>query len=299
MLISIVIPTYRRPAMLAELLDALAPQLVPEVEVLVIDNDPDAGARATADAYPGVRYVHETRRGVVHARNRGVAEARGGHIVFIDDDEVPAPGWLAAFAAQARAGVRLAFGRIVPRYDGAAPAHLKPLLDALFSREAEGPTGTDITAMWNYLGTGNAMFDKAFAFPEAEPFDARFNASGGEDIWLIRGLMARGARLIWNREALVEEQVPAARMTADYLAARKFAHGQQRVIFAYGAGGLKPALQAALWMGVGAIQVGRHGLESLVYGALGSPRAAEARARLQGGLGKLLWYSGRAGPHYG
>lgn len=299
MLLSVVIPTYRRAAMLSELLDALAPQLFPEAEVLVIDNDPDASARALVAGYPAVRYIHEARRGVVNARNRGVAEARGGHIVFIDDDEVPSPGWLAAFAAQARAGVVASFGRIVPRYDGTPPADLKPLLDGLFSREADGPTGTDITPLWNYLGTGNAMFERGFCFPEPEPFDARFNASGGEDIWMIRALLQRGARLVWNREAMVEEQVPAARMTADYLRRRKFGHGQQRVIFAYGEGGLRPGLAALAWMGVGAVQLVGHGLVATGLRLAGSPRATEAAVRMHGGLGKLLWRSGRAGAHYG
>jgi glycosyltransferase involved in cell wall biosynthesis len=299
MLLSVVIPTYRRAAMLAELLDALAPQLFPDAEVLVVDNDPEASARATVARYAGVRYIHEARRGVVNARNRGVAEAQAPHIVFIDDDEVPSPGWLAAFAGQARAGVVASFGRIVPRYEGTPPANLKPLLDALFSREADGPTGTDITPIWNYLGTGNAMFERRFCFPDPDPFDARFNSSGGEDIWMIRSLLQRGARLTWNREAMVEEQVPAARMTADYLERRKFGHGQQRVIFAYGEGGLRPGLSALAWMGVGAVQFVGHGLVASGLKLVGSPRAAAAAAKMQGGLGKLMWRSGRAGAHYG
>lgn len=298
MLLSIVIPTYRRPQMLAELLDALAPQLTAETEALVIDNDPQESARPTVEARPGFRYVPEPRRGVVNARNRGVAEARGGHIVFIDDDEVPVADWLAAFAAQARAGVVASFGRIVPRYEAAAPADLKPLLDQLFSREAEGPTGTDITAIWNYLGTGNAMFDKARCFAGPTPFDDRFNASGGEDIWLIRGLIQQGVRLAWNREALVEELVPASRMTVEYLKRRKFGQGQQRVIFAYGEGRAKQRLAAVLWMGVGAVQFVGHGAAATAFGLAGSSRRSEALVRMHAGLGKLLWRRSGAGAHY-
>lgn len=289
MLVTVVIPTYRRPDMLAELFDALGPQLTGETEVLVIDNDPEASARAVAEGRPGIRYIHETRRGVVHARNRGVAEAKGSHIIFLDDDEVPSPAWLAAFADQARQGVIASFGRIEPRFEGEPPPGLRPLLEKLFSREAEGPTGTDISAIWAYLGTGNAMFDKAACFPDPEPFDTRFNASGGEDIWMIRGLMARGIRLIWNREALVEEIVPAERMTLDYVKRRKFNQGRQRVIFVYGPGGPKRALGALLWMGVGAVQVALFGLAAPLLRLAGSARHEEARARVHAGLGKLRW----------
>lgn len=289
MLVTVVIPTYRRPEMLTELLEALSPQLTDESETLVIDNDPEASARGIAEGRPGIRYIHETRRGVVHARNRGVAEARGRYVVFLDDDEVPSPDWLSAFAAQARDGVIASFGRIAPRFADTPQRGLKPLLVKLFSREVEGPTGTDISAIWAYLGTGNAMFDKAACFPEPEPFDPRFNASGGEDIWMIRGLMARGVRLIWNREALVEELVPAERMTLDYVKRRKFHQGRQRVIFVYGSGGPKRALAALIWMGVGAAQVGLFGFAAPLLRLAGSARHEEALARVQSGLGKLKW----------
>ena len=40
-----------------------------------------------------VRYIPEPRRGYGYARNRGLAEARGEFIYFLDDDCVPAPDW--------------------------------------------------------------------------------------------------------------------------------------------------------------------------------------------------------------
>lgn len=289
MLLSIVIPTYRRPVMLAELLDALAPQLTDETEALVIDNDPGESARAVVAERPAFRYVHEPRPGVVHARNRGVGEAQSNHILFIDDDEVPVPDWLAAFAAQARAGVVASFGRIRPRYEGPIPAGLGGLLDALFSREAEGPTGTDITPIWPYLGTGNALFRRDICFPKPDPFDLRFNQSGGEDIWLIRGLVEAGHRLLWNREGLVDEVVPRERMTLAYLKRRKFAHGQQRVIFNYGDGGARGIVRALPWMGVGAVQALGFGAAAALLRLGGSDRRFEAEARMHAGLGKLRW----------
>jgi succinoglycan biosynthesis protein ExoM len=288
-LISIVIPTFRRPDMLAGLLATLGPQLTADTEAVIVDNDPAASARDVVAAAPGLRYVHEPRPGVVHARNRGVAEARGRYILFLDDDELPGPHWLAAFETMARAGAPAAFGRIVPRYAGTPPAGLVPLLDALFSRELGRAQGADITDCWPYLGTGNAMFDRAVCFPEAAPFDPRFNTSGGEDVWLIRGLVRRGVRLAWNRDGLVEELVPASRMTLDYLKDRKFANGQQRVIFNYGEGGGEGVARAALWMGVGAVQAVGYGTAALLMRVTGSPRRLEAEARVQAGLGKLLW----------
>lgn len=291
MTISIVIPAYRRPAGLAEILRVLAPQVAAHIgtEVMVVDNDPAASARDVAFA-AGVRYVHETRRGVVNARNRGVAEATGRHIIFLDDDEVPGPDWLAAHVRQAGAGVAASFGRIVPRFDSTPSEGVRALLESLFSRKFDAPTGTDVSKSWAALGTGNSMFDAAVCFPDGAPFDARFNARGGEDSWMINGLLARGIALTWNAEALVEEVVPAERMTLASIKRRKFNHGQLRVICTYGAGGAGAALKAAAWMGAGAMQTALHGARYAAHRLTGSARRHDAAARLHGGLGKLLWW---------
>ena len=90
---------------------------VSDVEVLVIDNDAqgtgrEAALAAAADAgvpvrssaegadepeAVGLRYVVEERPGVAAVRNRALDETGGRDLlVFIDDDEEPEPGWLAA-----------------------------------------------------------------------------------------------------------------------------------------------------------------------------------------------------------
>src|SRR5688500_8469550 len=93
--VSIVIPTFRREFLLPRLLKRCVGQvgLASEaLEILVIDNTPEATALPIAKpiiaASPvRIRYVHEPRPGISHARNRGVAEAKGDLIAFIDDDE--------------------------------------------------------------------------------------------------------------------------------------------------------------------------------------------------------------------
>ena len=126
LMLSIVVPTFRREVYLPPLLDAVAAQLADlpcAAELVLVDNSPEASARNVP--LPGyVRYIHEPRAGVAHARNRGVAEARGTHVIFLDDDELPAPGWLAAFATAARQGVRAAFGAVEPRFETLPPPAL-------------------------------------------------------------------------------------------------------------------------------------------------------------------------------
>nr|WP_284288167.1 glycosyltransferase family A protein [Angustibacter aerolatus] len=85
----IAVLTYRRPDDLAQVLPALVVQAAataPRARVLVVDNDPDAGAREAVAAFAadGVEYAHEPQPGIAAARNRaldaaGDAEPAGLH----------------------------------------------------------------------------------------------------------------------------------------------------------------------------------------------------------------------------
>jgi glycosyltransferase involved in cell wall biosynthesis len=237
-----------------------------------------------------VRHVHEQRSGVVHARNRAVAEARGDYVIFLDDDEVPSPGWLDAWMAQADGTTDAAFGRIVPRLLAPCPAELLEPTMRAFSRDMRAATGADITSRSAYVGTGNAMFHRTRCFVGEAPFDLRFNARGGEDVWLIRSLAQRGLRLLWNHEALVEELVPASRMTLASALTRRFNQGQLRGILNYGEGGLGGLLRVIPWMGVGAVQVGLFGAGAWIAAVAAPDKAASLRCRVAGGAGKLQWW---------
>jgi GT2 family glycosyltransferase len=91
-LTSLIIITLNRATLLERTLEGLARQLRKIDEIIVVDNGP---TRDTADVVcsAGARYVPEPRRGYGHARNRGLAEARGDVIYFLDDDCVPEPDW--------------------------------------------------------------------------------------------------------------------------------------------------------------------------------------------------------------
>lgn len=298
---SIIITTFRRTAMLAELLATLGPQLEGgAVEAIVIDNCPDASAQTTVESAgtPAIRYVHEPRSGVVHARNRGVAEASGAYLIFLDDDEVPCPNWLDAWLAQADGVTDLAFGRIVPRLLGPCPPDLAAQVDRAYSRTMPGSTGADISDKWAYVGTGNAMFHKARCFATDAPFDPRFNARGGEDVWLIRSLQRQGRKLLWNDNALVEELVPENRMTLAFAKARKFNQGQLRCILMFGDGGIMGSLRVAIWMIAGAIQLLVFGLAARLASVLAPVRASDFDCRAAGGAGKLLWWRAPESQHY-
>jgi len=295
--LTIVVPTFRREAYLPSLFAAVAAERasVPDpVDLVLVDNSPESSARAVAAAAPDfVRYVHEPRTGVAQARNRGVVEATGSHLIFLDDDETPAPGWLAAFAAAARSGAQAAFGAVEPRFQTAPPDSLRAPLTRIFSRTLPAPAGAEVQHLRAYLGSGNSMFARSTLALVDPPFDPAFD-QGGEDVWLFRHLVEdHGIAMLWCPAALVHEIVPANRATLAFLRARRFGDGQLRCLVESGRGGAAGAARVALWMAVGAAQLAGHGLAALATRPFSAARSVRHQLAAVGGAGKLLWWRRR------
>jgi cellulose synthase/poly-beta-1,6-N-acetylglucosamine synthase-like glycosyltransferase len=94
--VSVIVPVRDGESTIATCLDAILATDYPEDrrEVLVVDNGSSDGTAALVRSRP-VRYLHEPKRGVSNARNRGVAESRGKILAFIDADCLVEPQWLA------------------------------------------------------------------------------------------------------------------------------------------------------------------------------------------------------------
>jgi len=95
--VSVVIPTRNRwPFLSHTLASALAQESV-SLEVVVVDDgsDDQTPERLPAVGDPRVRvFRHERGLGVARARNKGIEEARGAWIAFLDDDDTWAPAKL-------------------------------------------------------------------------------------------------------------------------------------------------------------------------------------------------------------
>ena len=95
-LATVIVCTRDRPASLRRTLGSLLEGDYPHYEILVVDNDPAKPATRSlvADLGGNVRYSAEPLPGLSRARNRGVREARGEVLAFIDDDVIADRGWL-------------------------------------------------------------------------------------------------------------------------------------------------------------------------------------------------------------
>jgi GT2 family glycosyltransferase len=97
---TILIPTRNRPGDLRRCLELLLPQLPDGFAILVCDDSSNDQTRDLVRAeFPSVQWQEGPRLGPGANRNAGARVARGRWIVFLDDDCLPLPGLLAAYAA--------------------------------------------------------------------------------------------------------------------------------------------------------------------------------------------------------
>ncbi|MCA1979804.1 MAG: glycosyltransferase [Thiobacillus sp.] len=92
--LSVIVPTHNRPALLAEALASLVAQTCADWEAVVVD-DASSPAVPTAQGDPRIRVVRQNPgQGGAAAKNRGIAEARGNVIAYLDDDDLYDPDYL-------------------------------------------------------------------------------------------------------------------------------------------------------------------------------------------------------------
>ncbi|MEX1027955.1 MAG: glycosyltransferase [Candidatus Paceibacterota bacterium] len=90
--VSVVIPCYNGARFLKETLASVLAQSHRPLEVLVVDDGSTDGSAEIAEAFPDpVRVLRQSNRGESVARNRGMNEATGEWIAFLDADDVWKP----------------------------------------------------------------------------------------------------------------------------------------------------------------------------------------------------------------
>ena len=93
--ISIIVPAYNIETYLARTLDSILDQTYPNIEVIVVNDGSKDGTGAVLDRYaawdPRIRAIHKENGGVTSARLRGLAEATGEWIGFVDGDDLAEP----------------------------------------------------------------------------------------------------------------------------------------------------------------------------------------------------------------
>ncbi len=294
--ICVCLATFQRPEGLSDTLAGIAKQVLDakvasRLVVVVVDNDPTRSAESTVDAareQHGLRIIYsvQQRRGVVHARNAGVAaalDAGADFVAFIDDDESPHPEWLSQLLSTQRAtGAPIVGGPVIEVLGDHLPAWYRASGFSMPPNRGEGSAAP-------YAACGNSLFSAGLLASIDGPFDERFNVSGGEDVFLSLTLAKAGASIVWSPRALVDTIVPSDRArlrhvvrrhyigAANFTRAERMVDGRRNERVLTGVGRVVVGSFRAV---VGGLRLSRHRV------AIGIVDAAEGLGVLAGALGR-------------
>ncbi|HEY3170851.1 MAG TPA: glycosyltransferase family A protein [Thermoanaerobaculia bacterium] len=204
---SVIIPTYRRPDTLFRVLDALGRQTEPpDYEVVVVDDGsgdstPDR-LRAYSATYP-LRCFFQENSGPARARNRGVREAQGDIVLFLGDDTVPEPAFLAVHALAH--GERRDHPVAVLGYTTwPSERRVSPFLHHINEYGLQfgyGLIENPDSVPFNFFYTSNVSLSRRL-LEGAGLFDTTFPHAAWEDIEIAYRLTRQGMRIVYRRGAV-------------------------------------------------------------------------------------------------
>jgi glucosyl-dolichyl phosphate glucuronosyltransferase len=236
---TVLICTHNRASQLEGALRSLESQSLSKdsFEVVVVDN-------ASTDATQGVfkdfaqrgilnlRYVMELDLGLDAARNRGIRDARGEIVAFLDDDARARADWAEAILAGfAQHAAPVLGGKVNLIWEAERPGWFSDVLLKYLIHCDYGERVMEVTgAPWLY-GT-NVAFRKDL-FQEVGLFRLDLDRKGeslmgGGDTEFFQRVRSRGKKLLYLPTMVVGHLVPAKRLTREFFRERLFYSGFTR-----------------------------------------------------------------------
>lgn len=172
-------------------------------QVVVVDNASEDGTKEVIDRFAEclpLKYAFEARRGLSHARNRGLAEAEYPIIAFTDDDCLVSPDWLRAIVTEFEKCPALSIlgGRVELADAGDYPVSIR-----IHDQPEHVTTAAQILSMMS----GCNMAFRRGVFDQVGLFDAAFGKGkrigSGEDIDFLYRALRRGSRIAYTPHVLV------------------------------------------------------------------------------------------------
>ncbi len=240
--ISIVVPTAREESIVATTIDCVVSHLGGyQVEILVVDNTVNASLKTISARFASneqIRYFHEPIAGLLSGRHRGMQEARGEILIFIDDDVTVGETWLRSIVDTFEdPNVHLVGGRCLPLYPIEPPAWIA----SHFATETPGgwicawlslidqgdhvkETNPDFVFGLNFAIRKSTLLELGGFHPDCVP-DHLQHLQGDGETGLTKKLAQSGLRAVYHPNSLVHHRIPASRLTSTYFCKRAFYQG--------------------------------------------------------------------------
>ena len=233
--ISVIICTHNpRADYLQRVLEALKEQTLPreQWELLLIDNASKQPLAETWDLawHPQARHIRENELGLTAARLRGIKEAQGTLLVFVDDDNILLPDYLErAWEIHSKTPMMevIGSGNIIGEFETPPPAWMKPYLPMLAIRELERDLWSNDPARLGIYpcGAGLCVTKKVgLAYSDLlrkDPFRKQLGRCGSaltsgedDDICFMAGSLGLGVGMF--KSLSLKHLIPAGRLKDSY-----------------------------------------------------------------------------------
>lgn len=236
--------TYRRPEGLKALLEGIKKQAFaqippPELDIVIADNEGAQVARQVCQDFQDrsdipLTYVHESRRGISHARNACLNQVppESDFLAMIDDDEIPDPDWIEQLLiAQVATNADVVQGQVEPEFADDVSAWIKE--GGFFGWPPRGlngqPSGWMDGQSLGSAATNNVLVRWPPVRQLGLRFDPRLALTGGEDAVFFRSLRKTGLTISYAENAKVREIVPGERACLSYLLREQYKRGGLRL----------------------------------------------------------------------
>ena len=229
-MITLIICTYNREKYIGPLLDSIAKNDYPttDYEIVLVDNNCTDNTRGVCEqfaaAHPEInfRYVIETEQGLSAARNKGIKEAKGEIIIYVDDDALVDADYIRIYATHFAAypETMAAGGPIEPLYETEEPKWMSPYTKSLLTawmnygdKVREYPNG-------RYPGGGNAAYRKV-VFAKVGLFNTELGRKGSlllasEEKDIFDKMHALGMQVLYLPTPVLHHIIPQAKLEEDY-----------------------------------------------------------------------------------
>ncbi|MCH8554128.1 MAG: glycosyltransferase [Schleiferiaceae bacterium] len=229
--ISCIICSYNRDNYIVDAIESVVNQTLDRdlYEILIIDNN---SKDRTAELAKGlvqkhrdthqIHYFLETDQGLSYARNRGLAEAKGEWLCYIDDDAIAQPDFLESIynfiLKHPKAGGM--GGKILPKYVHGKPSWMNPFMEGLVSKVDYGNTVFAFSGKRFPIGCN--MTYKKTALEKIGRFDVDLGRKGdtgvaSEEKDIFLKVAALGLPVYYLPDAVVAHVIESDRLQYSYI----------------------------------------------------------------------------------
>ncbi len=229
-MLTAIICTYNRAKYIGPLLESVAANDLPksEYEIVLVDNNCTDNTREICDAFAtahkdvNFRYTTEPEQGLSVARNRGIREAKGEIIVYIDDDALVDSHYLRDYAEwfAAHPETMACGGPIEPLYETQEPDWMSPYTKALLTAWMNYGNEVREYPKGRFPGGGNAAYRKS-VFDKVGLFNTALGRKGNslmasEEKDIFDKMHALGMQVLYLPTPVLHHIIPQAKLESEY-----------------------------------------------------------------------------------